>query len=141
MAFLGDLSIGLLLLFVVLEFVVNTIAIRAASTSLPGFVFTNKKAILQAGAIYSVLHILGGFLLSGLNLGIFTGTGLAVGYFLDVILLWLTDLLVKDLEIKEKETLFSGAFLMIFCWGSLWFILLMLLGMGGYVDLRPISNI
>jgi hypothetical protein len=141
MAFLGELSVGFLIVFILLEFVVNTIAIRAASTSLPGFVFANKKAILQAGAVYSGLHIFGGFLLSFLELGIFTGSGLAVGYFLDVGLLWLTSLIVKDLEIKEKETLFSGAFLMIFCWGSLWFLLLMLLGMGGYIDLKPIMNI
>jgi hypothetical protein len=142
MDFLGDLGAGVLLLFIVLEFVVNFVALRAASTSLPNFVFTDKKAIMKAAGMYSVLHILGGFFLSKvLGLPIFSGTGLLVGYFVDVALLWLTDLAIKELEIKEKEALFTGAFLMIFCWAVAWFLLLLVLGMAGAVDLRPISTI
>lgn len=142
MAFLGDLNAGILILFLALEVVVNIVAMRAASRSLPGFVFTDKKAIPKAGVTYSVLHIVGGFFLSYvLGLPIFSGTGLAVGYFVDIGLLFLTAKFIKELQIKETEAYFSGAFLMIFAWGSLWFLLLMFLGIGGFVDLRPISTI
>jgi hypothetical protein len=142
MAFLGELNAGILILFLVLEVVVNIIAIRAASNSLPGFVFTDKKAIPKAGAVYSALHIVGGFFLSYvLTVPIFSGTGLAVGYFVDVGLLFLTTKIIKEFQIKETEAYFSGAFLMIFGWSALWFLLLMFLGIGGFVDLRPITTI
>jgi hypothetical protein len=142
MAWLGQLSIGILVLFTVLEFVVNYLALRAASTSLPGFSFTNKKAIGTAAVVYSVLHIMGGFFLAKvLNLGIFSGAGLVVGYFVDVGLLWITNKAIKDLEIKETEALFTGAFLMIFCWSVLWFLIVLVLGMTDTIDLRPIVTI
>ena len=142
MAWLGELSVGILVLFTALEFVVNFLALRAASTSLPGFTFTNKQAMMTAAAVYSVLHIVGGFFLAKvLNLGIFSGTGLAVGYFVDVGLLWLTKRVVRDFEIKEIEELFTGAFLMIFCWSVLWFLIVLLLGMTETVNLKSIVNI
>ena len=142
MAWLGELSVGILVLFTALEFVVNFLALRAASTSLPGFTFTNNQAMMTAAAVYSVLHIVGGFFLAKvLNLGIFSGTGLAVGYFVDVGLLWLTKRVVRDFEIKETEALFTGAFLMIFCWSVLWFLIVLLLGMTEAVNLKSIVNI
>jgi hypothetical protein len=142
MAWLGQLSAGVLILFFALEFVVNYLALRAASNSLPGFTFANKKAMRTAAVVYSVLHILGGFFLAKvLNLGIFSGAGLVIGYFVDVGLLWVTDKALKEFEIKETEALFTGAFLMIFCWSVLWFLIVLVLGMTETIDLRPIVTI
>lgn len=139
MALLGELSVSLIILFIVLELVANAAGLYAASVSLPGFTFANKRVILIAAAIYSALHVLGGFLLAKvLNLGIFSGSGLLVGYFIDVILLWVTDKALKDFEIKDKEALFTGAFLLIFCWGVAWFLMLILLGSQGVVSLKSV---
>lgn len=141
-ALLGQVSVAILILFVLLEVAANSIGLYAASRSLPGFAFTNKKAIPIAGLVYTVLHIVGGVLLgSVLQIGIFTGTGLLIGYFIDVGLLFLTDKLLKDLEIKEREALFTGAFLMIFCWGVAWYVMLIALGGAGLVPLKSIIKI
>lgn len=142
MALLSGVSAGILVLFVLLEMVANSVGLYAASRSLPGFTFTNKRAILIAGALYSVLHIVGGFVLAQvLSVGIFSGTGLLIGYFIDVGLLFATDKILKDFEIKEREALFTGAFLLIFCWGVAWFLMLIALGSADLISLKSIIKI
>lgn len=142
MAFLAGIGPSIIVLLIALEVFVNCIGLYAASESLAGFRFNTRRAIFAAGLIYTVLHLLGGYLLgSVLAIGIFTGTGLAIGYFIDVFLLWITDKLLKDFEIRGKGPLFTGAFLLIFCWGVGWYVMLIALGALGIVDLKPIMNI
>jgi hypothetical protein len=139
MALLSGLSVGVILLFILLEVGANSVGLYAASRSLAGFKFKSYRVLPLAAGIYTVLHILGGFFLAKvLNLGIFSGTGLLVGYLIDVALLWATDKAIKDFEIESKEALFTGAFLIIFCWGIAWYIMLIGLGAAGVVDLKPV---
>jgi putative membrane protein len=154
MAVLAGAGIGVILLFILLEVAANAAGLWAASQSLPGFKFKNNRVIPIAAGVYTALHILGGYVLyyigaflkdglglSWVNLGIFTGQGLLIGYLIDVLLLWATDKALKDFEITERGSLFSGAFLIIFCWGVAWYVMLIALGAAGVVDLKPIMNV
>ena len=76
-----------------------------------------------------------------LLLAVMTALFMAVGYLIDVLLLWVTDKALKDFEITERGSLFSGAFLVIFCWGTSWYVMLTALGAAGVVNLKPIMNV
>ncbi len=82
-------------------------------TVLPGIRVKSKKTALIVAVVFSVLNVLGGWLIGTL---LFLPALLTFGLLflvyplvINVVLLWVTDLLIEDFEIKTGKTLWLSA--------------------------------
>ncbi|MBT3176089.1 MAG: phage holin family protein [Desulfobacula sp.] len=96
-------------------FIVNililSVAIFLVSSFLPGIKIKNFMTAIIVAVVYSVINFLTGWLLILLTLPFIIITFGLFKFVINAFLLWLTDKIIEDFEIKNVFTTFIAAFL------------------------------
>lgn len=96
-------------------FIVNililSVAVFLVSSLLPGIKIKNFVTAIMVALVYSIINFLTGWLLAILTLPFIIITFGLFKFVINAFLLWLTDKLLEDFEIKDILTTFVAAFL------------------------------
>jgi len=96
-------------------FIVNililSVAVFLVSNFLPGIRIKNFMTAVMVAIVYSIINFLTGWLLVLLTLPFIIITFGLFKFVINAFLLWLTDKVIEDFEIKNVFTTFIAAFL------------------------------
>jgi putative membrane protein len=96
-------------------FIVNililSVAVFLVSNFLPGIRIKNFMTAVMVAIVYSIINFLTGWLLVLLTLPFIIITFGLFKFVINAFLLWLTDKIIEDFEIKNVFTTFIAAFL------------------------------
>ncbi|MBT6339474.1 MAG: phage holin family protein [Desulfobacula sp.] len=97
-------------MFIVNIFILS-VAVFLVSNFLPGIRIKNFMTAVMVAIVYSIINFLTGWLLVLLTLPFIIITFGLFKFVINAFLLWLTDKIVEDFEIKNIFTTFIAAFL------------------------------
>ncbi|MBT3387184.1 MAG: phage holin family protein [Desulfobacula sp.] len=97
-------------MFIVNIFILS-VAVFLVSNFLPGIKIKNFMTAVIVAVVYSIINFLTGWLLVLLTLPFIIITFGLFKFVINAFLLWLTDKIVEDFEIKNIFTTFIAAFL------------------------------
>lgn len=96
---------------IVLNIVILSVAVFLAANFLPGIKIKNFMTAVIVAVVYSIINFLLGSILVILSLPFMIITFGLFKLAINTFLLWLTDKLIKDFEIKDLFTTFVAAML------------------------------
>ncbi len=98
-------------MFIIINILILSVAVFLVSNFLPGIKIKNFMTAVIVAVVYSIINFLMGWLLVLLTLPFIIITFGLFKFVINAFLLWLTDKIVEDFEIKNVFTTFIAAFL------------------------------